>query len=113
MNSETKKPIINTLQEADYFLLVQYYGYSETARSTHGNNLEDIIRNVARARHCCSSCLEYLSTNNPPFTSTFYTMYNAVIEYINEEINFENKNEVDTSRMTTLRDKLFHAVRQF
>ncbi len=113
MNSETKKPIIDALQEADYFLLVHYYGYSEDAKQNPNLDSEDIIRKVAHARHCCSSCLEYLSTNDPPFTSTFYTMHNRVIEYIEEESARGNFHERDVSSMKALRDKLSHSVRQF
>ena len=113
MNSETKKPIIDALQEADYFLLTRYFGYSETARELPSNNLEDIIRKVVQARYYCTVCLEYLSTNDPPFNNTFYVMHNHVIEYIDEEIAFENEHEGDTSAMKTLRNKLYNSVRQF
>ena len=113
MNSETKKPIIDALQEADYFLLVHYYGYSEDAKQNPNLDSEDIIRKVAHARHCCSSCLEYLSTNNPPFNDKFFELHGHVIEFIDEEIARGNFNERDVSSMRALRDKLYHSVRQF
>ena len=109
MSLETKKPIIDALKDADYFLLDRYYGYSEGP----GNNLEDIIRKVAHARHCCVICLEYLSTNNPPFTKDFFDMHNRVIEYIEEEVARETFYERDVSSMKSLRDKLYHSVRPF
>ena len=113
VHSETKKPIIDALREADYFLLARYFGYSEAARERPGSNFEDRIRKVVQAHHCCSACLQYLSVNDPPFNNTFYTNHIRVIEHVDEEIAFENEREGDSSSMEALRDKLYHSVRQF
>ena len=113
VSSETKKPIIDALKEADYFVLDRYYKYSEDAVQNPNLDSGIFIRRVAGVRYDCVVCLEYLSTNNPPFNDKFFELHGHVIEFIDEEIARGNFNERDVSSMRALRDKLYHSVRQF